>query len=129
MGRTYLEIDSDTDGLAGVPTRRDAVTISSAFASTQQDVMATLNHSSFASDDQYQHLKPLSINEYTEERAGHCVMGVISASALSNFYSAFFKIQFIVSVFQDFLVHLSLISGKIGKHQHFLINLNLIALN
>lgn len=36
MGRTYLEIDSDTDGLAGVLTRRDAVTISPAFASTQQ---------------------------------------------------------------------------------------------
>lgn len=36
MGRTYLEIDSDTAGLAGVLTHRDVVTVSSAFASAQR---------------------------------------------------------------------------------------------
>lgn len=86
MGRTYLEIDSDTDGLAGVLTRRDAVTNSSAFASTQQ---AAGRHGN-AEPWQQQHRKPMSINEYTEKRAGCCVMGGISASALSNLDSAFF---------------------------------------
>lgn len=91
-----------------------------------QDAMATPNRCSFASDDEYQHPKPLSINEYTEKGASYCVMADITQH-FQIFIRPFYLIQSIVSVFQDFLVHFSLISGKIGKHQHFLINLKLIA--